>query len=210
MFSRCVATLIIVVIGRILTVPPVCAQESAQSERETMYYRYLDFPSYVKGDSITPHWMADGSSFWYAEGSPASTVIYKVDPKANSKTSLFDTARLREALTPLLGHEPPYQGLPFEEFTFVNEGEQAVKFSVEDKEFILQLETYAITRAPTLSEEEETRSTPQAGEVLSPDGQWFAGIKTIIFGCARPTMGAACKLPPMASRTTSGSPALGG
>ncbi len=30
-----------------------------------MYYRYLEFPSYVKGGSIEPHWMADASSFWY-------------------------------------------------------------------------------------------------------------------------------------------------
>ena len=189
MFSRCVATLIIVVIGRILTVPPVCAQESAQSEREAMYYRYLDFPSYVKGGSITPHWMADGSSFWYAEGSPASTVIYKVDPKANSKTSLFDTARLRQALTPLLGHEPPYQGLPLEEFTFVD-GEKAVRFAVEGEEFILHLDTYIITRAPALSEEERNRlvlaknepaswlqpAGAEEGEVLSPDRRWFAVI----------------------------------
>ncbi len=121
-----------------------------------MYYRYLEFPSYVKGGSVEPHWMADGSSFWYAEGAPANSVIFKVDPRANTKKPLFDTARLREALTALLGHEPPYQGLPFAEFTFVDESEKAVKFTVEDKEFILQLDTYAITRAPELSEEEKT------------------------------------------------------
>ena len=171
------ATVVFLGVGLVVFAPFVPAQEAQQSEREAMYYRYLEFASYVKGGSIEPHWMADASSFWYVEGAPANTVIYKVDPTANTKTPLLDTVRLREALTPLLGHEPPYQGLPFEEFTFVNEGEQAVKFSVEDKEFILQLETYAITRAPALSEEEETRSTPQAGEVLSPDGQWFAGIK---------------------------------
>ena len=71
------------------------AQEAEQSEREAMYYRYLEFPSYVKGGAIEPHWMADGSSFWYAEGAPDNTVIYKVDPKANTKTPMFDTARLR-------------------------------------------------------------------------------------------------------------------
>ena len=49
------------------------AQEAKQSEREAMYRRYLEFPSYVKGGSIQPHWMADGSSFWYAEGTPTNT-----------------------------------------------------------------------------------------------------------------------------------------
>ena len=37
--------------------------------------------------------MADASSFWYAEGAPANTVIYKVDPAANTKTPLLDTVR---------------------------------------------------------------------------------------------------------------------
>ncbi len=192
MFRRCVATLIIVVIGPMLTVPPVRAQETTQSEREAMYYRYLEFDSYVKGGSIRPHWMADGSSFWYAEGAPASTVIYKVDPVANTKKPLFDAARLREALTPLLGDQPPYRGLPFADFAFLNNSEKAVKFTADDKEFILQLDTYTITRAPLLSSEEKDRlvarvieqgfvgGAPSWGdikEVLSPDRRWFAGIK---------------------------------
>ena len=131
--------------------------------------------------------MADGSSFWYAEGAPASTVIYKVDPKLNGKTPLFDSARLRKALIPLVGHEPPYRGLPFDTFTFVGKGEQAVKFTVEGKEFILQLDTYSITRAPALSEAEKRRLVPQVTrnpsswgdftEVLSPDRRWFVGVK---------------------------------
>ncbi len=167
----------------------VRAQEAEQSEREAMYYRYMEFASYVRGGSIEPHWMADGSSFWYAEGAPASIVIYKVDPRANTKTPLFDTARLRLALTPLLRHEAPYQGLPFDRFTFLDEGEQAVKFTVEDKEFILQLDNYKITPIPPLAEAEKSRlvpqivwkvfprSAPDLMEVLSPDGRWFAGLK---------------------------------
>ena len=143
-------TVVILAVTLSVIAPLTPAQEAQQSEREAMYYRYLEFPSLVKGGSIDPYWMADGSSFWYAEGAPASTVIYKVDPKANSKTSLFDTARLREALTPLLGHEPPYQGLPFDNFTFVDKSEKAVKFSVEGKNFILQLET-SEARRPTVS-----------------------------------------------------------
>jgi len=159
------------------------AQEAKQSEREAMYRRYLEFPSYVEGGSIQPHWMADGSSFWYAEGASANTVVYKVDPAANTKGPLFDTARLRRALAEALGHEPPYQGLPFPEFTFLD-AEEAVKFTAEEKEFILPLDTYTITPAPAVSEEEKNRLTPQASaslpwyeEVLSPDGRWIATVK---------------------------------
>ena len=171
------ATLVIVVIGLAVMATPGHAQPDAQSKREAMYYRYLEFPSLVKGGSIEPHWLADGSSFWYAEGAPENTVIYKVDPKTNTKTPLFDIARLRKALTPLLGNEPPFKGLPFEQFTFVDEGEKAVKFTVEDIGFVVQLDTYAITRVPILSEEEKKRVVPQAGEVPSPDGRLLAGIK---------------------------------
>ncbi len=176
------------VIGLLVIVAPTRAQETVQSGREAMYYKYLNFASYVKGGSIEPHWMADGISFWYAEGTPDNAVIYKVDPKANSKIPLFDTLRLRNALRVALGHEPSYEGLPFEEFTFVEEGEKAVKFTIEDNEFILQFDTYTITQAPILSEEQKSRLVPQvverdvAGhpfvmEVLSPDLRWFAGIR---------------------------------
>ena len=48
----------------------ICVQAETQSEREAMYYKYLDFPKYVEGGKVEPHWMADGNSFWYAEGAP--------------------------------------------------------------------------------------------------------------------------------------------
>ncbi len=167
---------------------PIPAQQGGQTEREELYYRYLEFSSYVTGGSIEPHWMVDGSSFWYAEGVPDNTVIWKVDPTANTKNVLFDTARQRQALAELLGHEPPNQGLPFDKFNFVDESEAAVEFTVENIGFILQLDNYAITRASTLSEEEEMRLAPRAVrkglfahwppvmEVLSPDRQWFASV----------------------------------
>ena len=181
------ATIVILVVGLVVIATPVRAQ---QAEREAMYYRYLEFASLVKGGSVQPHWMADGSSFWYAEGAPANTVIHKVDPRANTKTPLFDTTRLRKALAPVLGHEPPYKGLPFDKFTFMDKSEKAVKFTVEEKDFILELDTYTISRAPALSEEEKSRLAPQVArggrplyflatlvEVLSPDGYWFATLK---------------------------------
>ncbi|MCH8866099.1 MAG: DPP IV N-terminal domain-containing protein [Proteobacteria bacterium] len=193
MFRRRRETTFILFVSLIAIASSICAQETEQSEREAMYYRYLEFASYVTGGSVEPHWMADGSSFWYVEGAPENTVIYKVDPKANTKTELFDTARLRQAVTPLLDHEPAYEGLPFEEFTFVDEGEKAVRFSVEEKEFILQFDTYRIRRAPSISEEEKNRLVPQLigtysestfgvptifiMEILSPDGRWFASVR---------------------------------
>jgi len=170
--------------------PLVRAQEAEQSEREAMYYRYLEFSSYVKGGTIQPHWMADGSSFWYAEGAPANTVIYKVDPKANTKEPMFDTERLRRAIAQALEHEPPYRGIPFDTFTF-SDDEKSIQFSLETKKFELELDSYQLTQAPAISESEKKRMTPQRvpqpspyewpwweiKESLSPDGRWFASLR---------------------------------
>jgi len=73
MLNTKVMAFVILVVGLGLFASPGFAQEAEQSEREAMYYRYLEFPSYVKGGSIEPHWMTDGSSFWYAEGSAGNS-----------------------------------------------------------------------------------------------------------------------------------------
>lgn len=106
------------------------AQESLDPERDAMYARYMAIPTLIKGGTICPdlgalggaacsvNWMADGQSFWFAEGQPDRTVIYRADPETGTTEPLFDAERLREALTGALGHEPPYEGLPFDVFTF--------------------------------------------------------------------------------------------
>jgi len=176
MFRLKGATFIFLVVALLVSAPVLLAQEAKQSEREAMYYRYLEFASYVKGGSIEPHWMADGSSFWYAEGAPENTVIWKVDPKANTKTLLFETERLREALRKVLGQEPLSRGLPFDTFNFLHT-ENEVQFSVQGTEFILELDTYKIRRASILAEEKRNRTGPQGRAVLSPDGHWLATVR---------------------------------
>jgi dipeptidyl aminopeptidase/acylaminoacyl peptidase len=179
------ATVVILFLANAITAPLVRAQQAEQSEREAMYYRYLEFRSYVKGGSIQPHWMADGSSFWYAEGVPDSTVIYRVDPKSHTIAPFIDERRLREALTPLLTQETPQRGLPFDDFDFVN-GESTIQFIVDGQAFSLQLDTYLPTPVTDWSEEDRTRLTRRIlrrdvadhatrFELLSPDSSWFAG-----------------------------------
>ena len=164
------------------------AQNSAQSEQEEMYQRYLELGSYVKGGEVEPHWMADGSSFWYADGAPTDTVIWAVDPEANTKEPLFDSARLRKVLAGQLGHEQPYKGLPFDTFTFTDQGETTVMFSVEGKKFLLSMDDYAVTTAPDSPKREKRLVEPQMTrkgdkdypdlyEVRSPDGKWFVGLR---------------------------------
>lgn len=140
----------------------------------------------VKGGTLQPHWLSDGDSFWYANGVPNRIVIYRVDPQVNTKIPLFDAARLRRPLAPVLGHEPPYQGLPFRSFDWVD-GESAVQFSEEGREFVCHLDSYVIASIdpPTDAEKDRTvarrlrraffSSEPDVVEMLSPDGLRFIG-----------------------------------
>ena len=68
MFRTRRETIFILIVSLVVIASSIRAQETEQSEREAMYYHYLEFASYVKDGSIEPHWMADGNSFWYAEG----------------------------------------------------------------------------------------------------------------------------------------------
>jgi len=159
------------------------SDENGSAGREEMYRKYQDFASYVKGGVVMPHWMKDGNSFWFAEGAPENTIIYKVDPAADTKESMFDAQRIREALTPLLGHEPAYKGLPFDNFTFLEEG-KTIQFTVEGKDFVCHLDTCAIKEAPgtplIVSDKSwmrprlmERKPYRPMMEIPSPDGKWF-------------------------------------
>ena len=155
----------------------------SEQNRDEMFWKYLDLKSLIQGGSVEPNWMKDG--FWYAEGMPDKTVIYRVT--AQERKPLFDAARLRQKLAKVLGHEPPYEGVPFSEFTFVSES--IIQFTVEEKQFEFNLDTYEIKNAEPYVEQERSRSKPRVVrkgfrstqrdimEVPSPDGRWFAGDK---------------------------------
>src|SRR5882757_1459039 len=139
--------------------------------------------------------MADGS-FWLAEGAPADTVIYRVDATTGEKAPLFDARQVRAALEEVAGFEPPYRGLPFDTFIDLGDNDH-VQFQFQDREFKLSRESGGLEELPGPSLAEKTlgrslkeRITPRtwmrrlwlvepqpAPEVLSPDGQWLAGVR---------------------------------
>ena len=151
--------------------------EPQEPTRAVMHDRYLRFWDYVVGGSVAPHWLADGSSFWFAVGAPENTVIYRVDPEANVMDPLFDVERVRAAVLQELGREAPGHGLPFEEFRFVDEGERLVEFKVEDGPksdlFQLDLETYALTRRSEPQEGGHDSELRDRTVEESPDGRWL-------------------------------------
>lgn len=161
----------------LLSLPALAvAQQAEDAEREEAYRRLLTLSSLVQGGSIEPHWMQDGDRFWYADGAPRSTVIWVVDPEANTKEALFDTARVRGTLAGVLGVALPSAGLPFDSFSFVDETQRAVRFEVANRAFEMDLETYALEEVTGAGARRTDPQGPRPGEIPSPDGRWFAGV----------------------------------
>ena len=162
----------------------VAAAQEIPEDRFARFRQHMAFPSLVKGGTVAARWLADGQSFWYADGAPANTVIFRVDPVQGTREPLFDTGRLRAALAPVLGHTPPYDGLPFSEI-ILDEAAPAADFEVEGRRFRIDLDGYGITELPAPTPAEVARTTPQpvddtwpatpgaAMEVPSPNGAWF-------------------------------------
>ncbi len=161
---------------------PVEAQ-TRDPAREAAYQRYWEFASLIRGGVIQPVWLPDGRNFWYADHGPDSTVIYRVDPAANTRAPLFDLPRARAAVASVLGHQPAYRGLPFDRFTWTDD-QKSVRFEVEGRALVLDLASYAVRPVPSPTAEEVSRRAPRPinpgefgfplMEVPSPDGRWFA------------------------------------
>jgi len=130
--------------------------------------------------------MADGQSFWYVRGQPDRTVIIKVDPAANTSEPLLDTAGVREALAAVLGHEPPYEGIPFDTFSFTDDTEAAITFTLEGRLFSLVLADSSVRQlgaapaaaggaaAPRLVRKAFTAGAADVFEVPAPNGIYLA------------------------------------
>ncbi len=160
----------------LLSAQSVNAQSNLPPLGDSVYRQMRSFAGLVKGGSLTPHWMADGRSFWYVDGGPAAPAFHKVDPAANTDTPLFDVARLRAALTEALGHRPPFEGAPFDTFEFAD-GETAATFTVENRRFRLDLATYRLT---SLGPAPAPVAPPPAGsapEQPAPRGGWTALVQ---------------------------------
>ena len=161
---------------------PAMAQEGAPA-REARYQKYLDFSSLTRGGVVSPGWLPDGNGFWYADHAPDSTVIYRVDPAANTKAPLFDLPRVRAAVASVLGYQPAFRGLPFDRFVWT-EDRKGVRFEVEGRTILLDVGSYTARQVSGPTPGEESLTTPQRInpkefgwpilEVPSPDGRWFA------------------------------------
>ena len=80
----------------------------------------------VKNASVEPHWIGEGSRFWYTREEEAGHSVVLVDVLTGERRSVFDVDRMSEALTQLAGFAA--QGLaPFpDEILFTRDEPEAV------------------------------------------------------------------------------------
>jgi dipeptidyl-peptidase-4 len=163
------------------------AQQQEDDLKMELFCKYLDIANIIEQRGVYPHWMNDGNSFWYADRNPTNPCIYKVDPVSKIRALLFEAAKLNEISTDLIRDQYVGQGFVPQDLTFI-EDENSVRFSLEDKQYILDLNTYTIIQDNTESKDDTYRLIPQITreregpiserwEKLSPDQQWFATLK---------------------------------
>jgi dipeptidyl aminopeptidase/acylaminoacyl peptidase len=170
------------------------ACHNVEADAEAAFRACLDFPSLLKGGRVAARWMG-GGRFWFVEGAPENTCIKVVDATTGSCEALFDVQRVRKVLQAVIGREPPYRGLPFDSFSRTPDGGAAFRFEGEDYVLSPSGEQVARSLKPSFIElaagtDLKARTSPRtfiqssyfhamnaAPEMLSPDGQWFAGIQ---------------------------------
>src|SRR5690606_30788912 len=122
----------------------------------------------IAGDRVEPQWLSDGNRFWYRNkllNGAAEFVL--VDPVRNTRTLLFDNARLAAAMS--LAADTAYDPakLPFRTFELA-EREWAIEFVANKKRFRCDLASYRCTVGDTLPN--------KMPYVVSPDSVWEAFI----------------------------------
>jgi dipeptidyl-peptidase-4 len=177
------------IVAAVATAGPSSAQSATAPTREEMYRRYQQIAFMVRGGTVDPHWMADGTRFWYADETTAdSLVVYLVDPRRRSKEPMFDVPRLRAAVRAAVGQEPPGRGVPFATFE-LRDDERSARFTVNGSMLSLRRDSYEIASLgaqsnasldrtqPQLVRPSVTTGSPATMEVPSPDRRWFATIQ---------------------------------
>lgn len=126
----------------------------------------------VFNGKVFPNWLDTGSRFWYQmdirKKNERGKQFVIVNPRLNTKEPAFDHARLAKSLSNVINHQVDSDNLPFNSFTYVNEG-KAIQFEVDGITWICDLTKYQCEKI-------RAEEVP-ANELQSPDGRWSAFIK---------------------------------
>jgi len=137
--------------------------------------------------TITPHWLAGNSRFWYRNDGPRRTREFiLVDAKRGTRQAAFDHKKLAGALTRATGTTYRADRPPFEEIEYGTDS-QKIQFHVGDNDWRCDLTSYDCIPLPRSAPPEkkpenapadQTATPPDESVGLpSPDGRWMAFVK---------------------------------
>lgn len=134
--------------------------------------RYLPWHAnkLVTGDSVDANWFEDGNRFWYRNKGAPGAEWWLVDPVRNTKTPLWDNARLAAAMSRARDTSYDPAKLPIRGFKFGDDGrdEGRIEFNATKKRFTCDIHAYTCSATDTLPSE--------VPFVKSPDRQWEAFV----------------------------------
>ena len=127
----------------------------------------------VLNGKLRPHWLGEEGRFWYRrdvrKGNENGRQFVVVDPVRNTKEPAFDHVKLSDGLSQATGHVYQPEHLPFDSFSYVNEG-RAIQFKVEETNWICDLDQYECRQG------KPSKEVPPH-ESCSPDGSWAVFVK---------------------------------
>jgi dienelactone hydrolase len=138
------------------------------------YERSARLAAQTKGkvfkETLTPHWFANNTRFWYRNDLKDGTKEFiVVDAHKGTRGPAFDHEKLAAALSKAAGKEHEAKRLPFDSIEFV-ESPSAVLFTVGDTSWRCDLSSYECAPAPRGPAREEPNQDPLGGDAANDAG----------------------------------------
>lgn len=149
---------------------------TSAEERISRYDQYRDIVALIDGGRVEPHWLSDGSRFWYVKERASGKSTWRVDPDAGTKTPVLDV----EGLPQEAPRSAPANELPAPDGNVVLLGRDDnlwLRSSVDGRE-------EALTEDGT-SEQPWRMRKDQARVSWSPDGTRVAAVQEDTRGVSR-------------------------
>ncbi len=145
---------------------PLTAQGTAADYARAERFLPWRSDSLVLNDAVIPQWIEETDRFWYRRELADGKTFMLVDPAAGTRAPAFDHTRLAAALDTLLEGDIEANGLPFDRFTFVDDG-SAITFSARRDNWRCTITEYVCVK----------HEEPEHPDGLSPDGKWVAFVR---------------------------------